>query len=187
LASGSDEPGSLTTPPLGHKSAITQLLAAGNVLVSGDSDGVVIVWSICQARQLRRLHGHIDTITSLSATSDGFLFATSVDATVTAWSWMDGTRLTSIGRHYHHVTGLAVGIRRKERVDVSSLIVSTHHAQAKQSATERWPGCVALKSLPEALECIVLTCGMDESIVTWALSYDDGTGAHSTSTHDVRE
>ena len=187
----------LQTPPLGHRAAVTCIIAAGGVLITGAADGLIIVWSATERRLLRRLVHHVNAVHSLAATKDGFLLSASADASIAAWSWRDGLLLQVLreGAHFHEVSAVLIGLRARAKVDIASLLLAQKSSadggtgsgaggrrssfgalQTSAGANEErlWGSqYIALKRLPEAVvECIAMTASLDESIAIWSVGYN---------------
>jgi hypothetical protein len=164
----------------GHAAPITAIAAPYHPFVfTGDASGVVHLLHAGSMVRLRRFHGHVDAITAIAVTSDGFMLCGSHDATVSVWSWRDGQQLCRLTTHYHRITGMLLGVMPKVKVDVAALIASSNNAVrgAQHAAADRWPGtnAVALRYLPGVVEGTVVTASFDGVVSMSAASYDVST------------
>jgi len=72
---------------IGHKELVTALAWStdGRWLLSGDRDGVVVLWDVDTGRELRRLAGHSAWIKSVAFSADGRYAFTASRRTVRVW------------------------------------------------------------------------------------------------------
>ena len=72
----------------------------GRWVVTGDREGVAIVWDAASGALLRRLVGHTDTIEEIAISADEKLMATaSGDGTVVLWDAETGAPLQTFEEH----------------------------------------------------------------------------------------
>ena len=80
----------------------------GERLASGSWDNTVRVWSAADGRELAKLNGHSNTVTSVAWSPDGERLASgSWDNTVRVWSAADGRELAKLNGHSNTVTSVA--------------------------------------------------------------------------------
>jgi WD40 repeat protein len=171
---------------MGHKCAVTVVLApGGGLLFSGDDSGTILWWDTTGAYQAaamvfrrpqRRLRGHVDAITALDVTPDGLLISASKDALLVVWSWLEGVPLHSLRAHHHCVTGIFIGaLPRRSTTHVAARRIHRAERNAQKVAAEAnweatWRSRFSVRALPTTFECVAVSAGMDEAINAWTVA-----------------
>jgi WD40 repeat protein len=80
----------------------------GELLLTGDRDGLAQIWDVSTGQELRRLKGHEDRINSVAFSPDGHLVATgSDDQTARIWDAKSGAQLNVLNGHAKDVNTVA--------------------------------------------------------------------------------
>ena len=136
----------------GHTHSVTALAAISGFLFSGDAEGKVIQWDIVHLLTVRAFHGHVDNITSIVLSDDGFMFIASKDALITIWNMVNGNQLCRLNRHFNSVAGVLVSV------------VSTADEPSSES--------LSLSHLGPSQKGVMLSFSADESVICWELLYE---------------
>jgi WD40 repeat protein len=82
----------------GHKSSVLDFALHGTRLVSGDRDGVCILWDVSTGAAISKLRGHTGHITALSA-SDGLFFSGAQDGDIRVWDPRQASCVKALSVH----------------------------------------------------------------------------------------
>lgn len=86
----------------GHTSAVLCVTRSpdSNFILSGDSDGFVIIWELASGKIIRRFKGHEKAVTSVCVTANGkYLITASEDCTVKVWELATGSIVSTVSHH----------------------------------------------------------------------------------------
>jgi WD40 repeat protein len=86
----------------GHRSNITcvQFSPSGNYVITGSTDGMVIIWEVKTGKELRRIKGHEDQIDYIEFNIDGLTFITvSDDKSACLWDFSSGNLIRKYNDH----------------------------------------------------------------------------------------
>ncbi|MEM6455338.1 MAG: pentapeptide repeat-containing protein [Acidobacteriota bacterium] len=102
--------GLVLTPQFGHRGAVNSVAwhPAGQLVASGGTDGVVLIWDATSGAVLRRLTGHRGEISALAWDPRGRRLASGAyDRTINVWNVDTGARLHTLEGHINWVRALA--------------------------------------------------------------------------------
>lgn len=168
----------------GHRAAVTKIASIGGFLFSGDSSGLVKQWDAVHSIAVRSYRHHVDDITDMTLTADGFLFTTSKDALLLVWNTNDGTLLERLNTHFGPTTGVVVGVvpryfpAQATAKDPSAIAAAAVATAVIEKSRKSFAGDPAsLSHVPDGFSVVALSSSVDENVVVWNLTY----AAHSES------
>ena len=98
----------LRLPPTAPAWTTVAFSPDGNMVASGASDKMIILWDVKTGQPIRKLQGHEETVISIAFSPDGAQLASgSADATVRLWNVQTGEPQQSLKGHASLVTSVA--------------------------------------------------------------------------------
>ncbi|KAF5354465.1 hypothetical protein D9758_012418 [Tetrapyrgos nigripes] len=81
----------------------------GKLIVSGQSDGTIIIWNVLRGKEVRKINGHIGDVNSVAISPDGSkIVSGSHDKTVRIWDTATGAQIrVSLQGHSNYVQSVA--------------------------------------------------------------------------------
>jgi WD40 repeat protein len=123
-----------------HKaSSITVFTTIAGFLVSGDSSGLVVQWDLQNGIEVRAFPGHVDDVTAIQISADGFIITSSRDGLILIRNLTDGTLLSRLNGHFAPVVGLLIGMITPDdpRLKLGSRPNSAMEAAAMSSTAKK--------------------------------------------------
>lgn len=93
-------------PQLGHTAVVesASFSSNGKLVLSGDGVGSLILWSLQNAKELKRFIGHTGAITSVAISPDGnYVLSASKDKTMRLWDISSGNEIRRFVGHNYYV------------------------------------------------------------------------------------
>jgi len=90
---------------------VTELVVVENILISGASDNIIMIWDLISYQSIQTLRGHTGPITSLLSYSPGILASSSHDGTIKFWDMNTGKCEMTLKPHHGKNVG-SLGIMR---------------------------------------------------------------------------
>jgi len=106
-----------------HSCKVSALCCGSTILVSGDSGGLVLLWSKINFNLLHRLVGHSEAVTGLTMVGEHTVVSCAVDHNLIVWDSNSGDHLAVLKGHSNSVNCIAV-IESLSALELSNLILS---------------------------------------------------------------
>ena len=92
-----------------HAEQIDAVAVTNEYMLSGDDDGVIIVWDLQTGREVRRLLGHTGKIKAIDVTADGrYAISGDDDNIAFLWDIITGEIVYRLEGHEHDILALAI-------------------------------------------------------------------------------
>jgi WD40 repeat protein len=142
----------------------------GRTLVSGDVDGLAMLWHVRPARERRVLRGHEGAVSQVAYRADGKVLATAGwDGTVRLWDAATGKALRTLRGHASTLPALALSPDGKlvasPDTDGRFLLRDARTGAAlldrtdDSDATSAWPSPPTARAWPRAADGVARPCG----------------------------